>query len=192
MVVNAVDRALNMTESQNTAEETLDEDHWLSKMGGYLDWRVIPPPISDPYSIPLSDIVLDSMAKSPAIIKKHMKMRCLCEGHELLTISNLLLPIIRTDHPCLAYLTRHEILICFDQFKLWDLVETAIARVQVEITEELHRREMVRLANRSFRRTMGQMLADTEREQKAKKSAGKVPDKSAEKKGSGGPRVIRR
>jgi hypothetical protein len=187
-----------MKESQYESEETLGEDHWLSKMDGHLDWRVIPPPIRDPYSIPLTDLVLDAMSKNTAVIKKHMKVRCLCEGHELLMISNLCAPSVRTDHPCLSHLTRNEVLLCFDQFNLWALVDAAIERVQQEVAEELHRREMNRLANKSFKRTMGQILADADRAKKAeredlkKMQEKKIQEKKGQAKMGNGPRIIRR
>lgn len=141
-------------------EVTLPGDHWLFKMDGYLDWRVIGPQINNPYEIAFPDRVLDAMVKYREVVRSHLKVRCLCDGHEVLRIDNLVMPILFTDHPCLVGTPKRIVLGFLAFYGIEDEIERTIDRIQEEVREELHKREMGRLANRAMEKTMGQIKSE--------------------------------
>ncbi len=152
-----------MRESTEAFEEevVLPEDHWLYKMDGYLDWRVVAPQINNPYEIAFPDRVLDAMVKYRDVVRSHIKVRCLCDGHEVLRIDNLAMPILYTDHPCLVGTQRRIVIGFLAFFGIDDEIERTIDRVQQEVREELARREATRVANKEHK-SLAQIKAERE------------------------------
>lgn len=163
-----------------------DEDHWLHKMQGYLDWKIIAPRLNNPYEKAIPDRQLFQMSQKPEKIRQVLKVRCLCDGHEVLRIDNLETPILTTEHPCLTNLPRGWIMAHLEEIGLEDEIERTIERLQREIKEELGRRESraVRDISKVQAKTVGQIKAERDKERKAKKEA--------EDAKAAGPRIIYR
>lgn len=174
-----------MRETPEVYEEEvfLPADHWLYKMDGYLDWRVVGPQINNPYEIAFPDRVLDAMVKYRDVVRSHIKVRCLCDGHEVLRIDNLAMPILYTDHPCLVGTQRRVVIGFLTFFGIEDEIERTIDRVQEEVREELNKREQQRVANKEHK-SLAQIKA--EREQSLRVPGGKSRAGGAAGAGGGG------
>jgi hypothetical protein len=143
------------------------------------------PPIADPYSIPLPDSILENMISNPKSVKTYLKLRCLCEGHEMMMVNNLNSPSLRSDHPHLSGLTREEIFDCIEIFSLKPLIENAVQKTCAEVNGELHKREMERLANQYYSQTLDRMLRETLKERQER-------EREKRQRSTNGLRVIRR
>lgn len=155
--------------AQKKTEVLVSSDHWLSKMEGYLVWRVIGPRINNPYEVTYPDRVLMAMSKSRDLIRSHIKVRCLSDGHEVLLVDNLSLPILSTEHPCLIGISRKQVLAYLEYFGVEEEIERTIDRIQEEVQEELQKRELMAQSMRKNHKTIGQIR--NEREAAAKKLA---------------------
>lgn len=161
----------NESHKRKNTEVVISDDHWLCKMEGYLVWRVIGPRINNPYEITYPDRVLLAMSKNRDLIRSHMKVRCLSDGHEVLSIDNLSLPLLTTDHPCLIGITRKQVLAYLEYFRVEEEIERTIDRVQEEVAEELQKREMIAATTRKNHKTIAQIRAEREAAQKALQDA---------------------
>jgi hypothetical protein len=172
------------SEEQVIDEDALPFDHWLHKMDGYLDWRVLAPQIHNPFEMAIPDRMLIMMSKNRDVVRKHVRVRCLCDGHEVLSVDNLSHPIIFTQHPCLVGINRRNLLHYFVEEGVDTKIEEAIDRVQEEVREELKKREIGRPKSADSEKSMAQIKAEKAAKQR------KEPKKPES---TGSPlRVIRR
>lgn len=156
----------NQTGKKKNTEVLISDEHWLSKMEGYLVWRVIGPRINNPYEVTFPDRVLAAMSKNRDLVRSHLKVRCLSDGHEVLMVDNLSLPILTTDHPCLIGITRKQVLAYLSHFGVEEEIERVIDRIQEEVTEEMQKREMAANLSKKSQKTVAQIRAEKEAEQK--------------------------
>lgn len=141
-----------MTTDSGDGDEMFEgEPTWLHKMGDYLEWKVLGPNIRDPYQTPLTDKQLEQMLTSEDSLKRHLNLRCLCDGYEVLLIRNLAKPTIRTDHPCLTTLTQAEAISYVDEVGLNEVVTEEMNHIRNEIQEELKRRKAESKKRRAMR-----------------------------------------
>lgn len=158
-----------------------DSDHWLAKMEGYLDWKIIAPMVNNPFQTPIPDRTLAQMLSQKETVLKMLSVRCLCDGHEVLRIENLQSPIVTTNHPCLTSLQRPIILDHMSKIGVDEEIELAVDRVQDTIREELARREKKdREVSPSGQKTLAQIKAEKKKKEDAERAK------------LSGPRVIHR
>jgi hypothetical protein len=169
--------------------DDVPEDHWLFKMQGYLSWRVTGPRINNPFEVSYPDRVLIAMAQHRDVVKSHLKVRCLCDGHEVLAADNLSFPQISTNHPCLGGISRSLVQTFLIFYKVDQEIEAVIDRIQEEVRLELDQREKARTTSARSEKTMGQIKAEKEKE-KEKANREKINRPSKQKESM--RRIIRR
>ena len=114
--------------------------NWFEQMDGFLSWKLVPPNITDPFSPPIPDHVLQELARNARALRRLCTVRCLCDGYEIMSIKNLSAPIIRTDHPCITSMPRRDILGFLKRSGISQRIDEEIRNVRAQIEEELQRR----------------------------------------------------
>lgn len=166
--VEYIDDDLEGSEYEYTQELT-----WLHKMEGYLAWKVIGPRISNPFEQALPDRLLMQLEQKRDKVLQLIKVRCMCDGHEVLVIDNLGSPVLTTDHPCLTGLTRHDVMDYMQSIGLQVEIDRTIDTIQQEIREELARREIKAAAeNRgNGQKSIGEIRKEREKKEKDARAA---------------------
>jgi hypothetical protein len=122
------------------SEEDRRRENWFEKMDGFLDWKIISPDLFSPFRPLLTDIKIQELAFNKNALKRMIDLRCLCDGHEVLLIKNARSPAIKTDHPCIAVLTKDEIL------QHMARIEHEVERIQKILQEEITQRDQEEMA----------------------------------------------
>jgi hypothetical protein len=128
------------------SEEDRRRENWFEKMDGFLDWKIISPDLFSPFRPLLTDIKIQELAFNKNALKRMIDLRCLCDGHEVLLIKNARSPAIKTDHPCIAVLTKDEILQHIEEQGHMARIEHEVERIQKILQEEITQRDQEEMA----------------------------------------------
>lgn len=115
--------------------------NWFEQMDGFLNWKVIPPDIHNPFKPPMADRILLELAYNPTALRAMTNLRCMCDGYEVLLIKNLETPLFRTDHPCISSLSRSDIMDFIDNSGLNEKINTELEKTKKIIIDEINARE---------------------------------------------------
>ena len=139
-----------MAETSSYEDEEFNDDvpaghaprvTWFDHMTGYLKWKILGPDITDPFKTPLPFHTLHRMAKQREYLNQFIQVRCMCDGYEVMVISNPNAPRITTSHPTLSTMKRSEIVDYIRRTHLDEQFDSEIDRIQEEILNYLRLRE---------------------------------------------------
>jgi hypothetical protein len=114
---------------------------WFDHMDGYLVWKIIGPDITNPFKSPLPFPMLHRMANQREYLNQFIQIRCMCDGYEVMVISNPNAPRISTSHPTLSRMERHDVVDYIRRASLDEYFDAEIDRIQEEIRLYLRQRE---------------------------------------------------
>ena len=135
-------------------------------MEGSLQWKVIPPELSNPYKPEVPEKTLQEWFDNPVALRKACAIKVVCDGFEVLFMKNLIAPMICSDHPCISSLSHSEILDYIARSSVNERVEEGLAKARIEIEQELKRRKAIQKSRSVF------MPQKKEKKQKTHKPAG--------------------
>jgi hypothetical protein len=141
------------------------DENWFEKMEGFLDWKIISPDLFSPFRPLLSDLKIQELAFNKNALKRLIDLRCLCDGHEVLLIKNVRLPVIKTDHPCIAVLSKDEILDHVEAEGHLARIEHEIDRIQKILREEITQRDQEEVTKLERRRKIKKKDKEKKRDQ---------------------------
>ena len=116
---------------------------WFDKMEGSLQWKFIPPELSNPYKPAISDQTLQEWFDNPSALRKASAIKVICDGFEILYMKNLIAPMICSDHPCISGLPQSEILDYIARSSVHGKIEEDLLKIRAEIEEELKKRRAI-------------------------------------------------
>jgi hypothetical protein len=102
-------------------------------MQGYLQWKVVPPDYNNPFKPPVSEDVLVELVRRRNSLKRVCKLKCLCEGFELMTFDNLENPSMFTEHPCITAMGMNAVMNYMSQSDVESLIEDQLERIEQDI-----------------------------------------------------------
>jgi hypothetical protein len=115
---------------------------WLEHMTDCLNWKVLGPDLHNPYQAPYSYEFLVALASNRETLAGEIKLRCMADGFEVLTVRNYARLEISTEHPCLTQLSGAELSSYLKETGLIGTIESAIDKIQEQIREEVKRRNV--------------------------------------------------
>ena len=113
---------------------------WFDSMEGYLEWRVFGPDIYNPYRAPYPIVQLKKMAYEPGFLGQFIRIRCMCDGYEVMIISNPFQPVVKSEHPCVRAVVPAEIFTYMEEAGVSNYVRTEMERIQAEILKYVSER----------------------------------------------------
>ena len=118
---------------------------WFDHMTGYLNWKVIGPDITNPFKTPHTLGTLNRMASQRDFLCQFVSIRCMCDGYEVMIISNPEKPRVLSNHPCISNMEVTEIVDYLHRHNLDDFIASQIDQIEQEIREHVtQRREELR------------------------------------------------
>jgi hypothetical protein len=172
--------------NQSTPEGTqnLSASHrtWFDQMTGYLKWKVLGPDINNPFMKPIALHTLNRMAANRDYLNQHIQVRCMCDGYEVMMISNPSQPKIISNHPCITGMDRSAIVEYIRRVALDDFIDQEIDRIEEEIRNHLRDRAKEKDETTEFLTAAKRAKASTPGIQKPEK----------EKSGSQNFRIVKR
>ncbi|MBN8550072.1 MAG: hypothetical protein J0M12_12210 [Deltaproteobacteria bacterium] len=115
--------------------------NWFQLMDGYLIWKVVPPDYNNPFKPPVSEQVLHELVSRRSALRRVCKLKCLCEGFEMMTFDNLDDPGFFTDHPCISAMGTHGVLTYVFGSEVNVEIEEQLDKIEREMRELLAFRE---------------------------------------------------
>lgn len=113
---------------------------WFDQMTGYLKWKIVGPDIHNPFKTPLPIHLLNRMSNSREFLNQHIQIRCMCDGYEVMMLSNPNHPRISSNHPCISAVDQHLIVDYIQRAGLDQIFDAEIDKIQEEIREHLSTR----------------------------------------------------
>lgn len=110
-----------------------DGKTWLDHMTGYLTWKVSGPDINNPYKQPPTVPFLRRMLVDEGFLMSHVTVRCTCDGHEVMLLTNPTCPRIQSDHPSVSSLSTNKIMEYMLKNKIDELIFTEVDKLRVEV-----------------------------------------------------------
>jgi hypothetical protein len=127
--------------SQPTPPDQAIQKTWFDHMTGYLKWKVIGPDIHNPFKTPLPIHILCRMVNQREYLSQYIQVRCLCDGYEVMIITNPNAPRVISNHPCISQMDKGEIVDYIRREGLDAVIDAEIDRIHEEITNYLKMRE---------------------------------------------------
>jgi hypothetical protein len=148
-------------------------------MEGYLTWKVFGPDIRNPYKSELPIATLRRMVENHDALAQGVNVRCLCDGFEVMSVTNPLKPRVTSNHPCISAMRKDEILAFMEESGIFEMIETEMEKIRVDLLTYLAEREK---------------RAPETNAQAAEKKKSKAPAKEVEQKkpSSQNMRIVRR
>ena len=130
--------------NQSTPEgkEILEALHrtWFDQMTGYLKWKILGPDINNPFKKPIPLHTLNRMASNREYLNQHIQVRCMCDGYEVMIISNPSQPRVISNHPCITGMDRGAIVDYIKRVALDEFIDQEIDRIEEEIRNHVRGR----------------------------------------------------
>ena len=126
------------TEGNTELEES--KKTWFDHMDGYLKWKILGPDINNPFKTPLALHVITRMATQREFLAQHVQVRCLCDGYEVMIITNPANPRVVSSHPCISTMSQDVIIDYINRTGLDEFISLEIDRIEAEIKNHLNNR----------------------------------------------------
>lgn len=110
---------------------------WLGHMSDCLVWKVVGPPLDNPYAPKIPYKTLLAMANDRLVLKRHVQLRCLADGFEVMLIKNFAALDIETNHPCLVRLTATELIEYLERTGVRAEIESSMDAIQEQVKERV-------------------------------------------------------
>lgn len=114
---------------------------WFEKMEGYLLWKVVPPDYKNPFKPPVAEHILRELIQRRRALRRVCKLKCLCDGFEIMTFDNLDAPSMFTEHPCVSVMGINGVLNFLSNSPVSGLIEEQLDRIELDIRSLLEERE---------------------------------------------------
>lgn len=114
--------------------------NWFELMSGYLHWKVVPPDYNNPFKTPVADKVLRELTHKRAALMRVCKLKCVCDGYEMMSFDNLEDPNIFTEHPCISAMGTSAVLDYVSRSEVHDDIQQQLDRIETAMREFLHER----------------------------------------------------
>ena len=114
--------------------------NWFELMNGYLQWKVVPPDYNNPFKSPVAENVLRELVHKPAALKRVCKLKCVCDGYEMMSFDNLEDPAVITEHPCISAMGPLAVIDYVSRSEVRAEIEEQLEKIEIGMRELLEQR----------------------------------------------------
>ena len=116
---------------------------WFEKMEGYIQWKVIPPDYNNPFKPPVAEHILRELTQRRRALRRVCKLKCLCDGFEIMSFDNLDAPSMFTEHPCISKMGISKVLDYVGASNVHGLIEEQLERIELDMRSLLEDRQEI-------------------------------------------------
>ncbi len=132
---------LGMGLSRRQADRAFFDRCWFEKMDGYIQWKVVPPDYNNPFKPPVADHILRELTQRRRSLRRVCKLKCLCDGFEIMSFDNLDAPSMFTEHPCISKMGISKVLDYVGGSNVHLLIEAQLERIELDMLALLDDRD---------------------------------------------------
>lgn len=114
--------------------------NWFELMSGYLQWKVVPPDYNNPFKTPVAENVLRELVHKRNALKRVCKLKCVCDGYEMMSFDNLEDPAVCTEHPCISAMGSSAVIDYVSRSEVNAQIQEQLERIEQAMRELLEQR----------------------------------------------------